>query len=138
MLMVVPNEGKLYFSDVTFGVELAEDLEFQLYSNNYTPVDTTTAGDFTPATFTGAGVFTVLTTDWIGAAISANVAEQETLNVPTWTHGGGAGQTVYGWFAVTAVGGVVAMAQRFDAARTLTSGSIESLDPAIAKLKTFA
>lgn len=138
MLMVIPNEGKEYFLSVALGLIPAESFDVQLYSNNYTPVDGSTAVDFTAATFAGAGVITVGPGDWSVPATVANVAESDATPAPEWTHGGGAAQTVYGWFAVTNVTGVVAMAQRFDASRNMNSGSVESLDPFRLKLKTFA
>lgn len=136
--MVIPNEGKQYWLDVALGISPAEDLVVALYSNNYTPVDGSTAGDFTAATFTGSGAITLTPLDWGVAVIVANVAENETGVPPEWTHGGGAAQVVYGWFALTSISSVVAAAQRFDASRNMTPGSIESLDPFKLKLKSFA
>lgn len=137
MLMVIPDEGKEYWLNVLVGLAGMEDLNVQLYSNNYTPVDGSTASDFTAATFTGSGVYQVVLADWGVVAVVANVAQVDATPPPEWTHGGGAAQVVYGWFAVTDVGGVVAMAQRFDSSRNMTPGSVESLDPFRLKLKTF-
>lgn len=138
MNMIVPNEGKVYFNDTALGVSPAEDLVFRLFQNNYTPVNGSTAGSFTAATFTGSGAITILASAWPGAVLVGDVAVNTAPTPPEWTHGGGAAQTVYGWYALTSVTGLVAMAQRFDAARVLTSGSKESLDPAAVSLKTFA
>lgn len=138
MNMLIPNEGKVYFNDTALGVSAAEDLVFRLYSNDYVPVNGSSAVNFTAATFTGSGAITLLTTDWAGAAVVANVGVNTSTNIPEWTHGGGASQVVYGWYALTSITGLVAMAQRFDNARNMTPGSIESLDPATFSLKTFA
>jgi hypothetical protein len=137
MLMVIPNEGKAYWLDTALGVSPPEDLIVRLYNNNYTPVDASTAVSFSNATFAGSGPFTVLSTDWAPSAIVADVAEAEATPHPQWTHGGGAAELVYGWYALTSITGLVACAQRFDAARNMTSGSVESLDPFKLKLKTF-
>lgn len=138
MLMVIPNEGKQYWLDVALGIRAAEDLVVTLYVNNYTPVDGSTAGDFADATFAGSAPITVAVADWAASAIVANVAQADATPFPEWTHGGGGAQVCYGWYAVTDTGGEVAMAQRFDTARNMTSGSTESLDPFRLKLKTFA
>ena len=138
MLMVIPDEGKAYWLDTALGVSPAEDLVVRLYQNNYTPVDGSTAGSFTAATFTGSGAITVNAADWAASVIVANVAQSDATPFPTWTHGGGASQTVYGWYALSSVTGLVVAAQRFDAARNMTSGSTEALDPFRLKLKTFA
>jgi len=137
MLMVIPNDGKTYFLQKALIGGSAEDWEVQLYSNNYTPLDTSVPGDFTAATFTGSGVYTVAVGDWSAPVIVADVAEMTATPPPEWTHGGGAAQTVYGWFAVGATSGDMKAAQRFDAARNMNSGSVESLDPFTVKLKTF-
>lgn len=138
MNMVIPNEGKVYFNDTALGVSAAEDLVFRLYTNDYVPGNGSTAANFTPATFAGSGAITILTTDWAGAAIVANVARNTPATAPEWTHGGGAPETVYGWYALTSITGLVAMAQRFDNARVMNPGSIESLAPAEWSVKTFA
>lgn len=136
--MMVPNEGKLFWAGVASGQVPFCDFEVQLYTNNYTPVDGSTAADFTPATFTGSGVWTVAEADWNMPALVSNEAITDATPAPTWTHGGGAAQVCYGWFAVEVDNGAVVMAQRFDVARNMTSGSIESLDPFEFRLKTYA
>lgn len=136
--MVIPDEGKVYFNDVALGVQAAEDLIIRLFNNNYIPDNASTASSFSNATFAGSGPITILTTDWPGSVIVANVAVNTLPTPPEWTHGGGAAETVYGWYALTSVSGLVAMAQRFDTARNMTSGSTESLDPFAVSAKTFA
>jgi hypothetical protein len=137
MNMVIPNEGKAYLLDVALGVAPAEDLVVRLYQNNYTPVDGSTAGSFTAGTFTGSGAITVPQANWSASVIVSDVAQSDATPFPSWTHGGGAAQTVYGWYALTSVTGLCVMAQRFDAARNMTSGSTEALDPFRMKSKTF-
>lgn len=128
--MVITNDGKVYFNDTALGVSAAENLIFYLYTNNYTPVDGSTLVNFTLATFAGSAGFTVLTTDWPGSVIVANVAVNTLATPPSWTHGGGAPQTVYGWVAKTAVSGLAVMAQLFTTSYVMSSGATIALDPA--------
>ena len=136
--MVIPDEGKQYWLDVALGIATAEDFNVQLYTNNYTPVDGTTATDFTAATFTGSGAFVVAPGYFSASVIVANVAESDAVPFPTWTNSGATTETCYGWYAVSDISGVVVAAQRFDNARVMSPGATEDLDPFRIKLKTFA
>jgi len=138
MLMVVPDEGKEYWLAVALGQRAAEDIDVELYSNNYTPVDGSTAANFTPATFTGSGVKTVAVGDWAPAAVVANVAETVGTPAPAWTCSGGGGELIYGWYMVTSDDDTTLAAQKFDVPRNMTTGATEELDPFKFKLKTFA
>jgi len=138
MLMVIPNEGKAAFLSIIFDPPAVEDFVVELYQNNYTPVDASVIGDFTVATFTGSGPVTITSADWGAPVIVSDVGEITLTAPPTWTHGGGAAQTVYGWVMYGHDTLNVYAAQRFDVARNMTSGSIESLDPFKIKLKTFS
>ena len=137
MLMVIPNDGKLLHLMRALTSTTPEDWEVQLYSNNYTPVDTSVPADFTAATFTGAGVWTIAVADWSSPVIVSDVAEMSAVPFPEWTCTAGASQTVYGWFAVGANSGDVLAAQRFDTARVMSVGATEQLDPFTIRLKTF-
>jgi len=137
MNMVIPNAGKEMFLDRCMTGGSYEDVKVELYTNNYTPIDTSVTADFTAATFTGSGPITLTAGDWDAVVIVSNVAEQQALVAPEWTHGGGAAQVCYGWFMYGDSTGTIYAAQRFDTARNMTPGSIESLDPFKFKLKTF-
>jgi hypothetical protein len=138
MNQVILNEGKKYFAKRCFDGSVAEALDIVLYTNNYTPVDASVLANFTLATFTGSAPVNVATTDWGAPAIVANVAEITATPVPSWTNTGATTELCYGWVAVGAVSGLAYFAQRFDAARNMTPGSTESLDPFIERLKSFA
>lgn len=138
MLMVIPNEGKVLALVTIFNPPTIEDFVIELYSNNYTPVDASVIGDFTPATFTGAGPITVGPADWDAPVVVSDVGEISLTVPPSWTHGGGASQIVYGWFMYGHDTLNMFAAQRFDVARNMTSGSTETLDPFTIECKTFA
>lgn len=140
MNMVCPNEGKLRFLAWCFGIGGAApgDVVVELYKNNYTPVDASTAADFTPATFGGSGPITITPADWGAAAIAANVAQTDADTPPQWTCTSGGPETVYGWFMIDDASGDVLLAQRFDDPRVMELGAIEILAPFRVKLKTLA
>lgn len=138
--MVIPNEGKLKWLDWAVrdtGPGL-EGLSIDLYTNDYTPVDGSSSANFTLATFTGYAQELLARTDFGAPSIVADVAEIVSAVVPTFTCTGGASQTCYGWVAHSTTSGKVMAAQRFDAARVMSAGSVELLDPFKIKLKTFA
>ncbi len=139
MNMVIPNEGKQKWLDWCCrddGTGL-ESFVVDLYMNDYTPVDASVAADFTTAAFTGYAQEPIAREDFGAPAIVANVAEITSAVSPTFTCTGGAGATVYGWFMRSNIDGTVMAAQRFDAARVMTAGTVELLDPFTIKLKTF-
>ncbi|MCE5292097.1 MAG: hypothetical protein LLG14_23040 [Nocardiaceae bacterium] len=139
MNMVIPNEGKTLALDRWLDPDgnPGEDWIVRLYSNNYTPVDSSTLASFTEATFTGYSAVLVEMNDWGAASITTNVAYSTSSVTPSYTCTGGGGQTVYGWYAEGATSGKVLAAQRFDTARSMTPGSVEELDPFRVAFKTF-
>jgi len=89
MFMAVPDASKLDFLEAALGAGgTTENWNVQLYTNDYTPDDDSTPGDFTAATFTGAGAFSVDTTNWGSAVISSHVANITNSNTPHWTNSG--------------------------------------------------
>lgn len=135
--MLIPNEGKAQFLEIIFNPPAVERFSIELYKNNYTPVDASTVVNFTPADFAGAGPWDVAGGDWDAAGVTLDVGEIQLTTPPTWTHGGGAAQLVYGWFMYGQDTLICYAAQRFDVARNMTSGSTETLDPFKIKCKTF-
>lgn len=140
MNMLCLNEGKKRVLDMLFSVAANpnEDMQVELYSNDYTPVDGSVFADFTAATFSGAGPVTITN----GSMPNATIVSDEgvtTRGAPlSWTHTGGSPQTVYGWFLYGDSTGLAYFAQRFDTPRTMNPGDVEQLDPTQFKSKTFA
>ncbi len=138
--MVIPNGGKLLALDrwIDPAGTGGENWIIRLYSNNYTPVDGSTLGDFTEATFTGYAAVTLVAGTFPASSIVSNEAVTTYPTAPTFTCTGGGGQTVYGWYAEGATTGTVLAAQKFDASRALVSGASEKIDPFPIKFKSFA
>lgn len=139
MKMVIPDEGKTVALDTEMKSSgtASETWHVRLYSNNYTPVNSSTASDFTEATFTGYAEVDIAPSDWGASAIVSNVAYSTSGVTPAFTCSGGSPQTVYGWYAVGATSGKVRAAQKFDTARVMSTGATETLNPAKMALKTF-
>jgi len=136
--MVVPNEGKVQFLATIFYPPTVENFVIELFKNDVTPDDDSVIGDFDVADFAGAGPWVVGAADWDPAIIVGDVGEVSLTVPPTWVHGGGAAQVVYGWIMYGEDTLNLFCAQRFDVPRNMTSGSSESLDPFTIKLKSFA
>ena len=138
--MVIPNEGKLLLAQRALRTATGDNENYvvDLFTNNYTPVDSSTGTSFTVATFTGYAQVAVASSAFNSAAIASNVAEIATSAAPTFTCSGGTSQTCYGWFMRGVTSGKVYAAQRFDVARVMSTGTTEALDPFKFSLKTFA
>jgi len=137
MLMVIPNEGKLWWLVRAVDSGTQPDFVIELYQNDYTPDDDTEIGDFDPADFDGYFPAVIGGGSWTAPVIVDDVAESEGLPTPVYSCEGGE-QTVYGWFMYPDGDTTVVAAQRFDTPRVMVLGSVEALDPFIMRLKTFA
>ena len=138
--MVIPNEGKIlweYWALCSPGTDL-EEFVIDLYQNNYTPVDGSSAGNFTVATFPGYAQVALLRANFSAPSITANVAYTQYSSAPDFSCTGGGGQLVYGWYMRGATSGKVLAAQAFAIARNMTPGASESINPLQFALKSFA
>jgi len=127
--IVIPNEGKLlllYWSLVTDGSDL-EDFVLDLYQNDYTPVDGSTGTDFTVATFSSYSQVAVSRASFSSPAIVANVAYTTSGATTEFICAGATSNTCYGWYLRGATSGTVIAAQRFNNARLMNDGAIETI-----------
>jgi len=138
--MVIPNEGKALLATMCFAypVPVTEDFVVDLYQNNYTPTDSSTASSFTVAAFTGYAQVAVARSTFGTPGIVANVAQITSSVSPLFTCTGGGGQTVYGWYMRGATSNKVYAAAAFDTPRVLNPIASELLQPFTINLKTFA
>lgn len=137
--MVVPNEGKIILLDRAFctPANAPEDYSLRLFQNNVTVNDASTLADFVIATFTGYGNVSITRASMPTPTITANVAYTERATDPTFTHTGGASQTVYGWILVGVTSGKVLLGQNFDVAHLMSLGAVVTIDPFKVGLKTL-
>lgn len=126
MSLVTPDEGQLEllnnaviqtgFTGYTYLLDL--------YQNNYTPVQNSTASDFTIANFSGYSQETITRSQWTAPA---NVSDQATisctLNPFTWTCGATT-NTLYGYLIRSSITGKVLWAEQFGTSVVLTNGGL--------------
>ena len=111
MALLVPDAGEGLMLEHITGKTAVENLTLKLYSNNYTPVEGSTAGNFTEATFTGYSAATLTGSSWTvttGDPTYASYAQQ------TFTSSAGSqNQDIYGYFVVGASSGTIYWAELF-------------------------
>ena len=126
MAGVVTDSGKA----IALQRFLAEDETLKLFVNNVTPAEGDTAASYTEMSTQGYASKALTGTSWTvtpGAPSSASYAQQ------TWTFDGtGGATTVYGYFVVQAVSGILMFAERFASPPTIVNnGDQIKLTPTI-------
>lgn len=130
MALVVPNAGELLLSEWAFkATSTPENLSLKLYTNNYTPVATSTAGSFTEATFTGYSAKTLSRGSWGSPTTNGSGEAEITYADQTWD--ATSSQTVYGYFVVGGTSGTIVWAEKFGTARALTDGDSLTITPKV-------
>jgi hypothetical protein len=130
MALVTPNQGQLELMafmliDTSFtGFEFYLDL----YSNNYTPVQSSTASNFTIATFAGYSQQTFTRSSWATPTTVSNQAYSTPTGNPfTWTCTSGS-QTIYGYLVRSSATGNVLWAELFSSPVNLSTGVVLQLN----------
>lgn len=124
--LVVPQEGQTEFmTDVKTAlaaVITATKLKVHLYTNNYTPIGSTTITDFTEATFTGYAAQNVPALGVVFTNDSGQ-AEFDCTATSTWTATDAVTpNTIYGYYVVdSTTGTIVRWAERFDTPVDMTA-----------------
>jgi hypothetical protein len=131
MALVTPNEGQLELlanALITSGFT-GYDYDIDLFQNNYTPVQGSTASDFTVATFTGYVQVVATRADFVTPTTVSNQATTSlSLNPLTWTCGT-TGNTIYGYLVRSSLSGKVLWAELLPSGPyVLTSGQIFQLN----------
>lgn len=123
MALTITNAGELLLLEWALrSTSTPEDLVLKLYSNNYTPVATSTASNFTEANFTGYSAKSITRASWGTPTTNANGEAEVSATAQDWS--AESDQTIYGYFLVGAVSGTVVWAQRFSVPRSVTSGTV--------------
>lgn len=112
MALLVPNAELVRTLELRLNISTPEDLQIRLYSNNYTPVSGSTAGDFTQATFTGYSAVTIDEEDWDITSADPAVALLDAAVEFTST-AGSQNQDIYGYYIVGVTSGRLIWAERF-------------------------
>lgn len=127
-MLKIPYTSSLLFQDV-ISTNLLDGLTIKLFQNDYTPVNTSVAGDFTVATFDGYSNQTL--SGFSAAALNVDNKAQTVGDLVTWTKTAGAtSNTIYGYYVVTG-GGALVYAERNPAGGVLvnTTGQTFSVLP---------
>lgn len=132
MPLVFANSGELLaIVWMLKSTSTPENLTLKLYKNDYTPVATSTAGDFTECDFTNYSAKTLDRDTWGTASTVSGKASLAYDSAPqTWTCGA-TGNTIYGYFVVGATSGTLIYAERFATPRPLTNGDTLNVQPVV-------
>jgi hypothetical protein len=109
MALVVPNAAENVMLQNILNKTASEDMVLKLYTNDYTPIETSVEGSFTEAAGDGYAALTLAGASWTitpGAPSSAAYAQQ------TFMFTGALGD-VYGYFVVQESSGKIMWAERF-------------------------
>lgn len=110
MSLLVPNNGEGDALKGYVGVA-QESLILKLFKNNYTPVETSVAGDFTEAAFTGYAAKNLNPATWV---VTEGAPSEAAYPVQTFTSSAAqTAENVYGYYLVRATSGRIAHAERF-------------------------
>ena len=113
MAIIVPNAAEQLALKNIINYSSPQDLKLKLYTNNYTPIATSTESDFTEASGGGYAAVTLTGTSW---SISTNGSGQAeaTYAQQTFTFTGAlsGSATIYGWFLVQSSSGLLIAAEK--------------------------
>ena len=115
MALVLTNEGEVKILSIAFGKDAQENLTLKLFTNNYTPVEASTASSFTEATGYGYAAASITASDWTLVAGDPTYA----TNIEKVFSFTGALGTVYGYYLIGATSGKVYWAEKFTNAITI-------------------
>ncbi len=133
MSLVTPNAGELELLTkmLKSALTVDEDYVLKLFSNDYTPVNSTVVGDFTESAFGGYASKTLTRAGWNAASTVTSKAQMDYGTTQSWTCNTTVGGTIYGYFVLAATSGTCLWAERFNVARTVSNGDILQLIPSV-------
>lgn len=107
MTINVPDVGENLVLEMITNKTAAQDLSLRLYQNNITPSDTDTAATYTVANFTGYANIALTGASW-NAASGGSIAygSQQTFTLT------GGSNSIYGYYVVQSVSGVLLYSER--------------------------
>jgi len=132
MSLVVPNVGELVFLSRLLAPSGAENYTLKLFASAHVPAagDVEATLDAIEASFTGYTAKTLLPGSWGAPAVVGGIASSTYSGAPqTWTNGGAAPQTIYGYYVVGATSGTLFWEEAFSTPRTLNQGDTLNLTP---------
>lgn len=128
MALVVANVGENLLLQYAFKTSSgAENFTLKLFTNNYTPVAGSIASNFTECAISGYSAKTLTRGSWNDASTNGSNKAEISYATQSWTFSGSG--TVYGYYVVSASGGVLLWAELFPSARTIASTDVLNLTP---------
>lgn len=112
MSLVVPNASETIILQYITNNDAPENLVIRLYSNNFTPIETSTVVQFDEVTGGGYAQQNLIAGCW--TFITGNPSQAEHMEI-TWTFTDvtDVGGTVFGYYVVRATGGELMWSERF-------------------------
>ena len=108
MALNVPDVGENIALEAFVNKTAGQNQLLKLYQNNITPSDTDTAATYTEATFTGYAAISLTGASW-GAAAAGTITYSAQQ---TFTSSGVVSNTIYGYYIVQAVSGILMWSER--------------------------
>jgi hypothetical protein len=126
MALLVPNDSENLMLKNILNHTAPQNQTLKLFSSNTTPAETDTAGTYTEATFTGYSAVGLTGTSWVVTGDTAAYAEQ------TFTSTAVQSQTIYGYYIIQAVSGLLLWSERFSSPIAIANnGDAIKLTPTI-------
>lgn len=109
--LLVPDVGEAQLLKFALGVDASENQTLKLFCNNITPAEGDTAATYTEAAGGGYVAKALTKTSWTVA--TATGTTEGTYAQQTWTFTGAltTNTTIYGYFVVSATGGILLWAE---------------------------
>lgn len=110
MALLVPDVGEQEMLGRILNVTDQADVELHLYTNNKTPAEGDTAGDYSESTGTGYGSITLTSGDWSISTTTGTTTAEHAQVTFTYT---GAEPEIYGYYVTDGDTGILLWAERF-------------------------
>lgn len=119
--LLVPDVGEVQLLKFALGVDASENQTLKLYATNITPAEGDTAGTYTAAAGGGYADKTLTKTSWTVSTSAGVTTGSYAAQTYTFTGALTTNPTIYGYFVVSATGGILLWAEL--AAATFTPAS---------------
>jgi hypothetical protein len=128
--IVVPNEGSLELANTLFSVSLPSTYRYlvDLFGNQYTPVQTSTASDFEIMDFPGYAQVQIARSQWTPAVLAGGQAFVSYASNPVAFNNNGVQAGAWGYLVRSSVSGSVLWCQAYDSVQLIGLGSTLTQD----------
>lgn len=121
MTLLVPDVGEVQLLKFALGVDASENQTLKLYVTNVTPAEGDTAGSYTEATGGGYSAITLTKTSWSVSTSAGTTTGSYAQQTFTFTGALTTNPDIYGYFVVSATGGILLWAEKAAATFTPTN-----------------